>query len=198
MRVKYLLRKLLKRSVDTRRQLLKELPRKSTGAEIGVWKGDFSERILRETAPTRLYLIDPWEFQSEFKDRMFGGKVAKKQEHMDDILESVKQRLAVYTQVIILRKYSSDAVNQLEDNELDWVYIDGNHYYEYVLADLKNYFSKVKPGGLITGDDYHWSPPDVNGDEPVRRAVQDFMRDNEGLVEGLTVYGNQFLLRRTK
>ena len=31
----------------------------------------------------------------------------------------------------------------------DAVFIDGNHSYEYVKQDLENYWSKVKPGGII-------------------------------------------------
>lgn len=31
----------------------------------------------------------------------------------------------------------------------DAVFIDGNHSYEYVKKDLENYWSKVKPGGII-------------------------------------------------
>ena len=36
----------------------------------------------------------------------------------------------------------------------DWIYIDGNHTYEYVKQDLEGYRPKVKPGGYMAGDDY--------------------------------------------
>jgi hypothetical protein len=47
-----------------RRFLLGLLPRGSVGAEIGVWRGDFSAWILRTVRPARLHLIDPWAFRS--------------------------------------------------------------------------------------------------------------------------------------
>ena len=41
-----------------------------------------------------------------------------------------------------------------EDNSIDAIYIDGNHSYEAVIEDIKNWSPKVKQGGLIIGDDY--------------------------------------------
>lgn len=47
--------------------------------------------ILRRTNPSKLYLIDPWEFQPDFPNRMYGGKVAKKQKEMELRYEAVKR-----------------------------------------------------------------------------------------------------------
>src|SRR5947207_2237506 len=46
---------------DSRTFLLRSLPRKSVGAEVGVWKGDFAAEMLHIVRPSRLYLVDPWE-----------------------------------------------------------------------------------------------------------------------------------------
>src|SRR5262245_61075104 len=37
---------------------------------------------------------------------------------------------------------------------IDWLYIDADHDYESVWADLRAWIPHVKPGGLILGDDY--------------------------------------------
>ena len=37
---------------------------------------------------------------------------------------------------------------------IDWLYIDADHSYDGVRADLKAWERHVKPGGLILGDDY--------------------------------------------
>ena len=49
---------------------------------------------------------------------------------------------------------SEQASNLFADNSLDFVYIDGNHKYEYVLQDLNLWYPKVKQGGYLMGDDY--------------------------------------------
>ena len=40
--------------------------------------------------------------------------------------------------------------------EFDAVFIDGNHSYEYVKKDLENYWSKVKPGGIVALHDVNF------------------------------------------
>ncbi len=57
-------------------------------------------------------------------------------------------------QVEIHRDFSNNICQDFADNYFDWIYIDGNHLYEYVKQDLELYYGKVKTGGLITGDDY--------------------------------------------
>ena len=62
---------------DYRRFLLSRLPQNSVGCELGVWKGDFSEEILRMVKPGKLYLIDPWSYQPEFSHEWYGGTIRR-------------------------------------------------------------------------------------------------------------------------
>lgn len=186
------------RSRDHRQQLLERMPRAGACAEIGVWKGDFSQRILDVTAPSRLLLIDPWEFQGEFPNRMFGGKVAKSQADMDAIHDAVADRFADRPEVVLRRGYSSDILTGLEDESLDWIYIDGNHYYDFVLEDLRMSWQKVRAGGFVAGDDYTWQPGDDAPEHefPVRDAVSDFMREQGLTDDRLWVGRSQFAIAR--
>ena len=45
---------------DRRDFLLKQMPKNSICAEVGVYKGKLSERILKLTNPKKLVLIDAW------------------------------------------------------------------------------------------------------------------------------------------
>jgi hypothetical protein len=45
--------------------------------------------------------------------------------------------------VQFILKKSSEAVNNLPDN-LDFVYIDGNHTYEFVKKDIDLYYPKIR------------------------------------------------------
>lgn len=167
------------------------MPKGAICAEIGVWKGDFSDRILSITSPKKFHLIDPWEFQSEFSERMYGGSVAKNQSDMDVIYQSVIRRFSHRPNVILNKGKSDKILEDFEDNYFDWVYIDGNHYYEYVLSDLNYCLQKVKSGGLISGDDYNW------GEKygfPVKQAVLDFIHENN-LEKRLKILVSQFIIK---
>ncbi len=176
---------------DDRRQLLEQMPANAVCAEIGVWKAEFSEYIDQLTQPSQLVLIDPWAFQPDFPHRMFGGSVAKAQTDMDAIHQDVCQKMNG-DHVRIVRKMSQDAVADFPDNFFDWVYIDGNHYYDYVRQDLEIWFPKVKPGGYVTGDDYLWR--DENGQCSVAAAVSDFLQNTP--CPQATSIGSQFILTK--
>lgn len=187
-------RKLLRIAPKSRKfrlNLLKNMPKGAVCAEIGVWKGDFSELILAITSPKKLHLIDPWEFQGEFPERMYGGSVAKSQGDMDLIYNDVRKRFGKYDNIFVNRGRSEQVLQEFPDAYFDWVYIDGNHYYDYVIKDLELCFSKVKPGGIIAGDDYAWGEKDGF---PVKKAVQDFV-DAKGLERNLEILGSQFMIK---
>lgn len=176
--------------MDDRTTLLTCLPRGAVGAEIGVWKGDFSERLLAELQPALLHLIDPWVFQSEFPDRMYGGTVAKGQRDMDDIHDQVVSRFRGDSRVRIHRGPSEVIMARFPEKSLDFIYIDGNHYFDYVRQDLELSMRVVRPGGFIAGDDYNWGESEGY---PVRRAVAEFSQ-RHGLEGRLKVFGSQFVM----
>jgi len=123
---------------------------------------------------------------------MYGGKVAKEESDMEQIYDRVNSLYGSRSDVVINRGKSDDILPGINDEYFDWVYIDGNHQYEFVLSDLRHCLSKVKAGGIIAGDDYYWRPDEGC---PVKRAVQDFIKE-ENLVSNLKVIGSQFLIRR--
>jgi methyltransferase family protein len=180
-----------------RARLLRRLPKHSVGVEIGVWAGDLSAAILRVVRPTRLHLLDPWAFAPDagYAQAWYGGARASGQAEMDEVHERVLQRFETEIAdgvVVVHRSASADAAARFEDASLDWVYVDGNHLYDYVWADLELFAPKVKPGGLLAGDDYGaagwW-------DDGVRRAVDHFLVTKAGAYEPVFLR-DQFLLRR--
>jgi len=174
---------------DYRRFLLQALPANSVGCELGVWRGDFSEEILKLVKPEKLFLIDPWLYQPEYSNSWYGGGVAKNQQDMDDILDLVKTRLSDYSGVEMIRKKTDELSDEIPEESLDWVYVDGNHQYEFVLNDLRTFFAKVKPGGIICGDDYGRGKG-----APITRAVKEFLED--GSCEMVWTKHHQYFLRK--
>jgi hypothetical protein len=106
-----------------------------SAVEIGVADGNFSSWNLDMWKGSKYVLVDPWE-----------GR-----EHQ---YQYVKGRFDHDPRVNILRMISEMAFTNFKDGELDWVYIDGNHDYDFVLSDLRNWWSKVRIGGIISGHDY--------------------------------------------
>jgi len=149
------------------------IPNRAICAEIGVWKGNFSEKILRTGRVKELHLIDPWTFRPEFPNRLYGGSSGRDQANMDAIAESVWQKFQSSPNVHIHRGKSLDMVRQFPDHYFDWVYIDGDHSYEAALDDLIAWYPKVKPGRLICVDDYSWR--DEAGRKSVKSAIERFL-----------------------
>jgi hypothetical protein len=58
-----------------------------------------------------------------------------------------------------MRKDSIEASKEYEDQSMDFVFLDGNRTYEYILEEIGAWLPKVKPGGFIGGDDFgaKWS-----------------------------------------
>ena len=118
------------------------------GAEIGVYKGEFSEKLAK--AGLKLYAIDPWK---EYK----GYNMPKNQERLNSQYEQTKSVLAPFPDCRIIRKTSMEAVEDFEDGSLDFVYIDGNHEFRYIAEDLAEWTKKVKKGGIVSGDDFFYT-----------------------------------------
>ena len=135
------------------------------GAEIGVERGRNSEIILKELNIEKLYLIDVWDNYKE-------SDITWSLENYRHVLRRFKRD----KRVNIIKDYSEHAVNFVEKNSLDFVYIDANHSYEYVCKDLEIWFTRVKKGGVIAGHDVFLNRGTFY---EVLEAVKDFCCENK-------------------
>ena len=176
-----------------RRDILDVLPHGGVAAEIGVWQGDFSQQMLNRLELERLHLVDPWAFRPEYNQSWYGGSVAKNQGDMDEIFDGVQRRFKteIATERIVVHRLESLAAAETFDpGTFDIVYIDGDHTYEAVWADLRVWAPLVKPRGFLTGDDYGeggWWGRGVN------QAVDEFA---ESANWPLTLRGGEFAFQR--
>lgn len=96
----------------------------------------------------------------------------------------------------VINKSSVDAAGMFPDNHFDFIYIDADHSFVAVTADLNAWYPKVKPGGWILGHDYNFHSTDDN--DGVTKAVQQFRYTRQG---GLMVFNDQpqteFAFRKT-
>lgn len=174
---------------QVRGKLLARMPKGARAAEIGVWEGGFSRRILEICAPAELHLIDPWQYMPEFGNTGFGRK---KNEHlMEQKYQDVLAAFRDDPRVKIHRATSADALGAMADGSLDWVYIDGNHNDPFIGNDLDLCLRKVKADGIIAGDDFNWQTGTSGA--PVKVAVEAVMA-RLGDQAKLTLMANQYII----
>lgn len=150
-----------------REQLPRFFPKGAAGAEIGVAHGDYSAVILEAADPGELHLIDPWSHLEEGSDPLqAAGFLAGLDEPGvvfgapppnlggDEDHARVVARFAGDPRVHLHRQYSYKAAPGFAAGSFDFVYLDGNHHYEFVLRDLQDFATRLKPGGLLFGHDF--------------------------------------------
>src|SRR4051812_28921029 len=153
--------------------------KQGTFVEIGTWLGKstcfMSELIKEENLPIKFYGVDTFLGEINATDQQDivkkeGGSIYKA------FLHNMKNA-GVLNQVTPLQMTSKDAAELFEDGSLEFVFLDAEHVYEDVLDDLKTWWPKVKPGGIIAGHDF-------NG-EGVYKAVMEFFPSSPIDVAGI-------------
>ncbi len=148
-------------TVRERAQLLR-LARGSAGdtyVEIGSYLGASAcfiargIRMARKPETARLYCVDTW-----MNDAMTEGK-------RDTYLQFI-DNTERYADIISVQRGRSDDVAANLRCSVDFLFIDGDHSYEGVTADILAWFPKLSPGATVVFHDYGWA-------EGVRRAVRE-------------------------
>jgi predicted O-methyltransferase YrrM len=175
---------------QNRLKMLEQMPKDGRCAEIGVWSGGFSGAILEVTQPTELVLIDPWDLLSAQSEEEWTHQKHKNHVFMSELYANVENLYGQLDNVKIRKGFSAEVLSSYPDNYFDWVYIDGNHLYDFVKKDIDIAFEKVRPGGIIAGDDFFWKR---DNRMHVREAVFTALREHgiEGKPKRL---GQQFMI----
>lgn len=129
------------RPLANRDILLGLLPKNGIVAELGVDKGDFSQKILSICQPKHFHLIDFWGSQRYNQEKRKG---------VEKMFESQIQNGSLEINLGL----STEVVDHFPDNYFDWIYIDTDHSYKTTRDELEKYKTKMKNGGIIAGHDY--------------------------------------------
>jgi Methyltransferase domain len=137
-----------------------------TIAEIGCWFGRSTHALLSgneqrypdlddlefqelPNCPERVFVID--HFQGSPSEP--GAHAAAK---TGDVSKVFLRNCGRFPNLLLVHESSLEAVTAFIDSSLDMVFIDGEHTKEALLADLRAWVPKVRPGGLISGHDRMW------------------------------------------
>lgn len=153
----------------------------SLAVELGTHRGDFASMLL-STWPGHLVCCDPWRSVAGYEDQAEGLKQLWKTtgDRMDDYLYCTK-RLHRYNHRLTFKRLTSQAYAQefyqQPANIVDFVYLDADHRYEMVKADLELWWPLIKGGGILAGHDILCANhPHGGWGQHIQPAVFDFAR----------------------
>jgi hypothetical protein len=136
----------------TRQQLFNEIKsdfESGYGVEVGTFKAEFSKFILENWNGT-LYMVDVWKpLGEEYLDSS-----NHKNYHNQIYSHAMENLLGFEDRGIMIRASSQKGSEIFQDESLDFVYIDANHAYDFVVDDINYWYSKIKKGGYLWGHDY--------------------------------------------
>ena len=161
------------KTVETRSDLLKLLPKGLRIAELGVFRGDFSKEILDICQPSKLYLVDLFEGEVCCGDK--DGENVATEPDLSVAYFDLKEKYRTNPRVKV-QKMHTWAFLETEP-VIDAVYIDSQHSFGQVQGELCRAFRNLSVN-YILGHDYD--------NEGVKRAVDEFCRDTNLEITYLT------------
>lgn len=157
------------------------------GAEIGVQRGRNAWNMFQNIPNLELILVDPYTDHPSNRRRWGDGMHNKFKRMAFNRFNKPEYS----GRVTWLYGYSEEMVSKVKDESLDFAYIDGEHFYDFVMIDLIMWFRKIKKGGILAGHDYIYDKPNQF---KVFKAVKDFTeayRINEIFVTDIKVIENR-------
>lgn len=141
-------------------QLLETLRRPGhqlRAAEIGVCVADTSSYLLEQVPDLFLVMVDAWRAAdpdgawAKSRDNL----ARRSQADMDQWRDDAKLRTDfAQARRLIIALPSIEAAVDVPNGSLDLVFIDAEHTYDAVKADIAAWLPKVRSGGILAGHDY--------------------------------------------
>lgn len=147
------------------------------GAELGVWQGQTFKHLVKTCKNLNLVGVDLYAPQPENNgpEKWVPGENGHSWDHnayYNNVLEFCNQ---YPDRATIIKDYTTEAAKQIEDESLDFVFIDADHSYEGVIRDVSAWAPKVRKGGYVMGHDIHF--------DTVKKAVVELYGENSYHVE---------------
>lgn len=134
--------------------------------EIGSYSGEGTVVIAKHFK--EVTAVDPWMNGYDIND------VASQQCPMKFVFQAFQDKTEDLENVMFIRGKSIDALESIKDESCDFVYIDGDHRYEGVLADLNGWRPKLREGGVMAGHDWSF--------KTVQKALVEVFKDKEAVL----------------
>lgn len=136
------------------------------GAEIGVFEGTTFKHLIENCPNLHLTGVDVFCSDKDWKRLNIKTTEELNKHPALERYDALLQFCENYSErAIVWRDFSNLAHNRIQDESLDFVFIDASHNYDSVLEDLKCWAPKIRKGGIVSGHDINMFG--------VRRAVMD-------------------------
>lgn len=123
-----------------------------TIVEIGAYLGKSTAFMASQIAGRNItfHVVDTWKGSTD------DSTTRKARELGGDMFPTFKRNLesvGLYDTLICHQMPSVEAAKLFPNEHFDFIYIDGDHTYPFVSADIKAWLPKLKKDGIIAGDD---------------------------------------------
>src|SRR5690554_4257023 len=166
--------------------------------ELGTYQGRtalFMAWGARQGRGAHVYAIDPWDLPGKrgpYNQNPEGGRG----EHRKAFTDPGTYNWARYNvrangyanRVTLIRDFSVKAAEKWSAGPVGLLFVDGDHNYDAVRADVRAWAAHLAPDAVIAFDDYAATHPEVI------RAVDDMV--NEGVLEPVEVYHDRLAVTR--
>ena len=125
-------------------ELIEKLPLETRMVEVGSYVGESAEIFLASNKIRKITCVDNWPDPANDAEFLFD--------------------LMLPMNPIRLGKIKGESIKvacQFKDGVFDFVYLDADHEYDSVKADIAAWLPKIKVDGFIGGHDYVWRHPGV-------------------------------------
>ena len=130
---------------------VKHIDKKNMKAlEIGSWKGCSAKAIAEQLIDTggTLICVDDWKGNGNADTLQIATK-----EDVFHIFRNNMQILGLWDILKPMIMTSKEASQIVEDESLDFIFLDADHSYEHVKQDIQLWLPKLKLGGIYCGHD---------------------------------------------
>lgn len=163
--------------LEARRGILDLVAPGTVGAELGVFTGLFSEVILEAVRPSVLHLVDAWwlaygELYPDWGAYTDHGRLPTRGAYDAVVARGEAARGECVVEIHV--STSADWLRSLPGASLDWAYVDSTHEYADTLEELELLAEKIRPDGIVLGDD--WRPDPGHAHHGVFRAAHELVR----------------------
>ena len=163
--------------------LLIKLPKDFKYLEIGSYEGNSALYVSTNFPKSSVTCVDLWEGVEEYEGKDFS--IIEK--NFDFNLQGLNN----------INKIKSTSDNFFIKNKImfDFIYVDGNHKFDYVFRDCLNAWRFLNKGGFLVCDDYIWNYYKELLDNPCY-AINSFIKKKSREIKVLSVTNSQIFIKK--